>query len=173
MVVKENELLFAKVRPDAIIPSKLSENAGYDIYANFNNEYWLISPHTTELIPTGIASALNEKYYIQLEERGSTGSKGIKKSAGIIDSGFRNEWFVILQNSNDYPVVIAKDPLYSDKQELTRMFGNCVIVYPYNKAIAQAIVHEVPKFIISEIDYEDLLQIKSERGLGALGSSGK
>ena len=31
----DNELLFAKVRPDAIIPSKDDENAGYDIYANF------------------------------------------------------------------------------------------------------------------------------------------
>lgn len=32
---------------------------------------------------------------------------------------------------------------------------------------------EVPKLEIQEMSYEDLLKIESERGLGALGSSGK
>lgn len=32
---------------------------------------------------------------------------------------------------------------------------------------------EVPKLRIQEMSYEDLLKIESERGLGALGSSGK
>ena len=32
---------------------------------------------------------------------------------------------------------------------------------------------EVPKMAIEEISYEDLLKIESERGTGALGSSGK
>jgi dUTPase len=46
-------------------------------------------------------------------------------------------------------------------------------VYPYSKAIAQALVVPVPKVEIEEISYEELQNIKSERGLGALGSSGK
>ena len=32
---------------------------------------------------------------------------------------------------------------------------------------------EVPKLQIEEMSYEDLLKIESERGTGALGSSGK
>ena len=46
-------------------------------------------------------------------------------------------------------------------------------VYPYNKAIAQALLIPVPVAEIEEIDYETLSQISSERGMGKLGSSGK
>ena len=77
--LKENDLVFAKVRPDAIIPTKDNENAGYDIYANFEEDYIIIPPHKTTLISTGIASAISDKYYLQVHERGSTGSKGIKQ----------------------------------------------------------------------------------------------
>lgn len=171
MNVSENDLIFAKVKPNAIIPSKRDEDAGMDVYACFDDDYIYIKPHETKLIPTGIASAMNPKYYIQLEERGSTGVKGIKKSAGIIDSGFRNEWFVIISNVNDYPVIIAKDGI-----TLQDIFGEINIkhiLYPYSKAIAQAIVHEVPRMNIAELTYQELLMIKSERGLGQIGSSQK
>ena len=48
------------------------------------------------------------------------------------------------------------------------------IIYPYSKAIAQLIVHEVHNEVESkEISYEELRSIPSERGTGSLGSSGK
>ena len=47
------------------------------------------------------------------------------------------------------------------------------ILYPYEKAIAQFVMIEVPKFIEREVSLEELQSIKSERGMGALGSSGK
>ena len=47
------------------------------------------------------------------------------------------------------------------------------VVYPYSKAIAQLIVHEVPKMDIKEISYDELKKIPSKRGTGSLGSSGK
>ena len=37
--LKDNDLVFAKVKPDAIIPTKKTENAGYDIYACFDEAY--------------------------------------------------------------------------------------------------------------------------------------
>ena len=46
-------------------------------------------------------------------------------------------------------------------------------MYPYEKAIAQCIMVEVPKLSISEVTYDELLTYESERGIGALGSSGK
>ena len=36
----------AKVRPDAIIPTKRIEDAGWDIYANFAEDWMEIPPHT-------------------------------------------------------------------------------------------------------------------------------
>lgn len=116
---------FAKVRENAIIPSKDVENAGYDIYGIFegnNDENRIVKPHTTKLIPTGIACALPSKYYFQVEERGSTGSKGIKKSAGVIDSGYRGEIFIAITNStNNYLVFGDKNSYIAEaKAELQK-----------------------------------------------------
>ena len=44
--LNENDLVFAKIRPYAIIPSKEDENAGYDIYACFDEDYLVIPPHS-------------------------------------------------------------------------------------------------------------------------------
>ena len=35
------KLYFAKLRPEAVIPSKRDEDAGYDIYACFDEDYLL------------------------------------------------------------------------------------------------------------------------------------
>lgn len=107
--LKENDLVFAKVHPNAIIPTKEDENAGYDIYACFDEDYMVIPAHTTKLIPTGIASAMSTKYEIRLRDRGSNGSKGIHVNAGTIDSGFRNSWFVAWCNTNDRDVILSKN----------------------------------------------------------------
>ncbi|HHT97463.1 MAG TPA: dUTP pyrophosphatase [Clostridiales bacterium] len=171
MTIKENDLLFAKVDPNAIIPTKNTENAGFDIYPCFDEDYMYFKPHETRLVPTGIASAMSEKYYIQIEERGSTAVKGIKKSAGVIDSGYRDSWFVAITNTNGKPLIIAKNGVTDSD-----IFGYNVmnhIRYPYEKAIAQAIVLPVPQMNVKEAAYEELTTIKSERGLGKLGSSNK
>ena len=160
------KLFFAKVREDAIVPSKRDEDAGYDIYANFEEPEMIIPAHQTKLIPTGIAAAVPNGYYLQVEERGSTGAQGIKKSAGVIDSGYRGEIFIAITNANGRYVVISKKATKVDTD-------GPMIVYPYGKAIAQLIVHEVPTMQVEEITYDDLLHIKSERGTGALGSSRK
>ena len=84
-----NKIYFAKVREDAKIPEREIWNAGIDIYPCFDEDYMIIEPHSTALVPTGIASAIPVDYYIQIHERGSSGSKGIKYSAGVIDSSYR------------------------------------------------------------------------------------
>ena len=195
--LEDNDLVFAKVRPDAIIPTKEDENAGYDIYANFKEDYVVIPPQSTKLIPTGIASAMTDKYYLNVAERGSTGKIGMKYSAGIIDSGYRGEIFIALTNTNINEIIISK----LTKEDLIEKYGEkdecgdihlsygkgkndyaylidrdnefTAIIYPYEKAIAQLIVHEVPKMNVIEVIYDDLQKIPSKRGIGALGSSGK
>lgn len=198
--LKDKDLLFAKVRPDAIIPTKEDENAGYDIYACFDEDYLVIPPHSTVLVPTGIASAVSENYYLNVAERGSTGKIGMKYSAGIIDSGYRGEIFIALSNINHVEIIISK----LTSEELTEKYGRVemrtdgtfvildydkkgfdeaylvdprdeytAIIYPYEKAIAQLIIHKVPKMDVKEITYEELKKIPSKREDGALGSSGK
>ena len=163
---------FAKVRPTAKIPTKRDEDAGYDIYADFEEPFILINPHETKMIPTGIASACDTDYCFVLKERGSTGTKGMAQRCGIIDSGYRSEWFVPITNTTDNYIMIAK----SDNTS-TDVFGSIpmkkIIRYPYEKAICQALVVPVPTVDVEEYTYEELLAIPSNRGTGALGSSGK
>ena len=163
---------FAKVRPTAKIPTKRVEDAGYDIYADFEEPFILINPHETKMIPTGIASACDTDYCFVLKERGSTGTKGMAQRCGIIDSGYRSEWFIPITNTTDDYIMIAK----SDDMS-TDVFGSLpmkkIIRYPYEKAICQALVVPVPTVDVEEYTYEELLAIPSSRGTGALGSSGK
>ena len=172
--VMKEELIFAKVREGAKIPTKRTEDAGRDLYPCFEQDFIVIHPLETELIPTGIATAFSPKYYAQIQERGSTGSKGIKYGAGVIDSGYRGEWFVPITNCNNVDLIIAKKSSFTDNI-IHSYFGSKYkyILYPYEKAIAQFVMIEVPEFEEKEISYEELQNIKSERGTGALGSSRK
>lgn len=164
---------FAKVKEGAIIPSKRDEDAGYDIYACFEEDYMIINPHTTVMIPTGIASAFELGFVAVLKERGSNGVLGIAQRAGIIDSGYRNEWFVPLTNTNDVPIIIAKESYLLNQSVLNLIDSLGLIVYPYKKAICQALLLPAPKTSVKEITYEELKAIPSERGMGSRGSSNK
>lgn len=166
--MNNEKIYFAKVdvNSDAKIPTKRDEDMAYDVYAYFNKNRMIIPPHSTKLIPTGIASAFDKKWGISLRERGSNGSIGMKVSAGQIDSGYRGEWFVAITNTNAIPIYIDKDV---DKTTHTE---DCIL-YPYIKAICQAKIEEVPQIEIEEITYDELKSISSERGTGKLGSSGK
>lgn len=169
----ETEVKFAKVHPNATIPSKRDEDMGFDIYACFDEDYIVINPHETKLIPTGIASACNPEYGFLVFERGSTGSKGIARRCGVIDSGYRNEWFIGLTNTTDKVMFISK---LSEKETYNKHYDKTMpksFVYPYSKAIAQVLVIPVPKVKVNEISYDELKNIDSERGLGKLGSSNK
>ena len=162
---------FAKVKPDAVIPSKREEDGCYDVYACFDEEFIEIPPFTIKLISTGIASAFDNRFRFGIRERGSSGTKGLSFRSGQIDSGFRGEWFVPINNTTNKLIIIAKEDYVFDNNFL--LDSNYITLYPYEKAICQVALEEVPKVQIKEIAYEDLLNIGSDRGLGMLGASGK
>lgn len=165
---------FAKVRENAIIPSKRDEDAGYDLYANVEgkevegkeiHEIYCPALKTT-LVPTGIAMALPKTHYFNCKhERGSTAKPSMSVLAGVVDSGYRGEVFVAL-------TPLHKDVLITSEVTETEV-GEHVILYPYSKAIAQGTIDLVPQVNIEVIDFADLSNIESERGTGALGASGK
>lgn len=165
------ELLFAKVIDDAIIPSKRDEDGWYDIYASASALPITIEPHQVKLIPTGIASAFPEGYRIKLSERGSNTKSHLIVQSGCIDSGYRGEWFVALYNGYIKPVTICNGT--TDYIETTKDYYGGSLLVPGSKAICQAGLEVVPESEVKEIGYEELKAIKSERGTGCLGSSGK
>lgn len=159
-------LNFAKTRDGAIVPSKRIEDSGYDIYSCFEENEILLKPGEIRLIPTGIAVAFPKEYVLFIKERSSTGAIGLSTRMGVIDSGYRGEIMIGLNNTSNIPITITKstndiirDPAY--------------IRFPYKKAIAQAVLCVIPQLTVKEISYEELLSINSERGKSFLGASGK
>ena len=167
------EIKFAKLTDGAKIPSKRDEDAGYDIYAVMPHHWrYLIPPHTTIMIPTGIASIIPQSHCFILKERGSTGAKGLAQRCGVIDSGYRGEWLVPITNTTERTLVIYDDTHYNEKVQ-DSLQDEDLILYPASKAICQALLVEVPQTKITEISVEELKANESERGNGRLGSSGK
>ena len=164
-------ICFSRLRADAVIPSKRPEDAGYDIYACLEADFIRLEPLETRPIPTGIASACSPDYYFQLFERGSTGTRGIAQRCGVIDSGYRGEWFIPLTNLNRLPLYFARESMRGPLEP--RAERGELLVYYTSKAIAQAVLLPVPKTEVVELPYDELTHIASVRGSGRLGSSGK
>ena len=164
---------FAKVRTDAIIPSKRYEDGCYDIYANFEESEIIIESGEVKFIPTGIASSFDPKYRFNCKrERGSTGKIGLEVLSGQIDSGYRGEWFIALVNPTKYAIIISKNVIETIVVKNPDEYIE-EIYYPYTKAICQSALEFVPDVDIEEISYDDLKLIPSKRGMGKVGSSGK
>lgn len=161
-----NTILFAKLRDDVKIPTKRYEDGCYDLYANFEEYEVMIPAHTTKLIPTGIISAFPSNYRIAFRERGSNIKWGAIIMAGQIDSGYRGEWVVAVHNALDVPIEITKGVSEIEK---TSDF----VRYPYEKAICQFAIEEIPDCEIITTTVDNIKSISSERGEGLLGSSGK
>ncbi len=160
------EIKFAKLKPNAVIPTKRDEDSDYDLYACFDEEEMIIPAFSTGFIPTGIISAFDENLGVKFEERGSNAKWCGITQAGVIDSGYRGEWLVAMYNGNALPVHITKAV-----KEVQRT-PEAVLV-PYSKAVCQFHVREILKVDVQTVSVEEVMAVASERGTGKLGSSGK
>ena len=82
--------------------------AGYDLYAATDVEY-VIYPHTTLLIKTGLAFELPDGYFGAIFARsGLASKKGLRPAncVGVVDSDYRGEVMVALHNDADYQVAV-------------------------------------------------------------------
>ena len=169
MEVKKTKIYFAKTKENAVIPSKREEDGCYDIYACLDQNM-LIEPFSVALIPTGIASAFDSKWRLAIRERGSNTKAALITMAGQVDSGYRGEIFVAVYNGNGRPVILSRDVEDYDKSCRNELGA---IIVPASKAIAQFAMEQVPKLSVEEVSIDELTKVPSERGDGALGSSGK
>ena len=148
MKLLENQLLFAKVKEGAIIPTKTEENAGRDLYACFDEDYIVIHPLETKLIPTGIATEIPQGYFGGVFPRSGLATKqGLRLAncVGVIDADYRGEWFIPIYNDTDVNQIIKP-----------------------NERIAQMII--IPFYSVDLEEVEELND--TERGDGGFGSTG-
>ena len=160
-------LKFAKVNDKAVIPTKRNEDAGYDIYTT--DKDIVLQPHQTVAFHTGLVSEFSPAWVGIVKERGSTAKYGLSIRSGVIDSGYRGEWLIMISNVSDKIVIFSDDQVIS--HHLGVVVNKEVVFYPLSKAIAQVIFLPVPALDVEEVKLEELSS--SERGEGKFGSSGK
>ena len=150
----------------AKVPTKRLEDAGYDIYTVENNV--MLMPGEKHMFSTGLQSAFSPHFVGIVKERGSTGTNLLAVRSGVIDSGYRGEWKIIIQNLGKLPV------LFTNAVKNIQNMNDKVLLYPTSKAIAQVVFLNVTQFDDVEIVDDDLSTIDpSARKSGGWGSSRK
>tara|TARA_R100000152_G_C6692768_1_gene123998 strand:+ start:126 stop:557 length:432 start_codon:yes stop_codon:yes gene_type:complete len=132
----------------ATIPTRANDtDAGYDLYAAVNGT---ISGKQRGIISTGIQIAIPEGYYGRIAPRSGLAVKhGIDVLAGVVDSGYRGEVGVVLQNLG-------------------------LMDFDYNEGdrVAQLIIEKCHSAEWEEVDSEEGLS-SSNRGEAGFGSTGQ
>lgn len=172
-IVFESTRDFVKVKrlhPDAVLPRKAhADDAGFDIVAV---EDTIIEPGATALIKTGLAFELPPGYEMQIRPRsGVTLKTKLRVQIGTIDSNYRGEVGVIVDNACEYGTY---DPLWfalnieNERHRIDerKQYGTYII--RKGDRIAQAVIQRLPD--VELIEVEELGD--SERGTGGFGSSG-
>jgi dUTP pyrophosphatase len=165
-------LKIKKLDNRAIIPSKKGEDGGFDFYGIIDeDDFVILKPLEIKKFRTGLACEIPKDWVLIFFERGSTGTKGISKRCGVIDSGYRGEIFITINNTSDKFIVFTnKDKkLDEDFFRKNNLNKENTITYSLKKAIIQGILLYSPHI---EVEVVEKLS-DSERDTGKLGSSSK
>ena len=153
------------------VPTKRESDAGYDIYAFFDEDYIVIAPHQSKIINTGLYSALPDNFFLEFKERSSTAKYNVGIRAGVIEGTYRGELLVCVSNHNNVPLAIAKENISIEK--IKQEVSPTVIIYPYEKAITQGVLRKIEPAQFKTIPLEELKKMTTIRGDGGFGSTGK
>ena len=187
------QIKFYKTIESAVIPTKRDEDAAFDLYAVFDEDYVTIHPGETVKFNTGLKAVIPSDVWVLLKERSSTAKTGLSIRSGVIDSGYRGEWCIMMTNCGRDPICITKnydgkptldcsrDPFcipkdYDGKPTLVvrKDLARNYWVMSAKKAIAQAVI--MPKLNVgcAEITAEEFNAApETIRGEGGWGDSGK
>ncbi len=134
--------------PKAKIPTYAHlGDSGMDVYSA---EYTVVNPYETTIVKTGLKVAIPIGYEIQVRPRSGLSAKTglrIPNSPGTIDSGYRDEVGVIVQNTSSLPYEIKS-----------------------GDRIAQFVLQKVPHAEFCVVD--SVAEIGADRK-GGFGSTGK
>lgn len=168
------QIPFELCHPDAKMPSYANpSDAGMDIYAI---DDVTIHPGETVLVKTGLKCAIPLGYEIQVRPKSGISLKTrmrIANSPGTIDSGYRDEIGVIIDNveppikdisyKNDLvdgkPVITVKSILHGSDMHITK-----------GQKFAQLVLNEVPKAAPYQV--EDVGKFENDGRKGGFGSTG-
>ena len=138
-----------KLTETAILPDRGSAYAaGYDLFADVA-EAVEINPHTTFMVPTGLAMEIPEGYWGGIFARSGLAAKESLRPAncvGVVDADYRGEVKVALHNDGEVARTITP-----------------------GQKVAQLVV--VP---FLSVEFEEVAELSDTvRGVGGFGSTGK
>jgi dUTP pyrophosphatase len=127
-------------------------SAGMDLIYHGEEEIKL-NPTMRAVLPTGVFLAVPEGYEAQIRPRSGLALKHgltVLNAPGTIDSDYRGEVGVILANTGSKAVIIKP-----------------------GERIAQMVFNKIENPIINIVDSETFDDLKTSRGSGGFGSTGK
>lgn len=118
-------------------------DSGYDLKTKYA---FKLLPNQTKLIPTSLFLELDKNIEAQVRPKSSISAKGILVHFGTVDSDYRGEVKVVMQNLNDFGVE-----------------------FDAGQKIAQIVFNEKTEVVLEQT--EDI-ENNTQRGIGGFGSTG-
>ena len=157
--------------PNAKIPAYAKPgDAGMDIYALEDFE---VAPGERKIIKTGFKVAIPRGYELQVRPRSGTSVKTalrVANTPGTIDSGYRDEIGVIIENIEPKIKDIGYDFDDNGNIIIKSILHGSVFNVGKGERFAQLVLNEVPSAAFYPVD--SVAQIGENRG-GGFGSTGK
>ena len=164
--------------PDAKIPTYAnSTDAGMDVYAL---EDITIHPGETVLVKTGLKVAIPVGYEIQVRPKSGRALKTkmrVANSPGTIDSGYRDEIGIIIDNIEPPIKDITYDfiehpenPMVAPTIKITSILHGSDMFITKGEKFAQLVLSEKPKAAFYEVD--SVSKIENDGRKGGFGSTG-
>ena len=147
-----NSVKVFKTRPEAKIPNRAhATDAGMDFFfCPVDNSHQRVEPGRSVLLETGIKMQVPSGCMLQIMNKSGIASKTqLITGACVVDEGYDGEIFVNLQN-------IGQETQY---------------VSPGQK-IAQGVFVQIQSPLLIEIEEDNIYNGQTDRGSGALGSTG-
>jgi len=155
--------------PEAKMPTYANKgDAGMDVYAL---EDYTIKPGETKLIPTGIKVAIPEGYELQVRPKSGRALKTklrVANTPGTIDSGYRSEVGVIIENI-EAPIQNISYHYDNDRLVIDSILHGKDYYIGKGEKFAQLVLCKVYEASFTQVT--DITTVKGDRG-GGFGSSG-
>jgi dUTP pyrophosphatase len=140
------KLRIKKLDNRATLPTRgTAQSAGFDLYSIKKQT---VNGNSIITVNTGLSFEIPEGYVGIIKERsGFTFQNRVIVKGGVIDSDYRGEIKIIIENVSDYPIIIDA-----------------------GTSVAQILILELPSVILVDVDADEELS-DTERGTAGFGST--
>lgn len=132
-----------KYKCDYKLEKAHNTDSGYDLKTSYP---FKLLPNQVKLIPTSLFLELDKNIEAQVRPKSSISAKGILVHFGTVDSDYRGEVQVVMQNLNDFGVE-----------------------FEAGQKIAQIVFNEKTEVVLEQTD---TISNDTDRGIGGFGSTG-